>query len=63
MTITQDRILRRSEVERILSMSRASFWRIRQKGDFPRPIQLAKGIFGWRLSAVQAWISSREMVA
>ena len=60
VTQFQDRILRRSEVERILSMSRASFYRLRQQGDFPEPVRLSKNIVGWRHSAVMSWISSRE---
>ena len=60
VTQFQDRILRRSEVERILSISRASFWRLRQQGDFPAPVRLSKKIVGWRYLAVMDWIESRE---
>ena len=54
-----ERILRRAEVERVLGISRNTFYRLRTAGHFPAGIQLSHGVTGWRLSEVQRWIAER----
>ena len=42
------RILRRSEVERLIRLSKASIYRTMQQGDFPLPLKLGERAVTWR---------------
>ena len=55
-----DKLLRRSAVERMIGVSRATFWRLRRTGAFPPGVRIAVGVEAWKLSTVQDWIASRE---
>ena len=55
----QDRLLRRREVERITGMSRASIYRLMQRGEFPRPVKVGSTAVRWKESDLTAWIESR----
>ena len=39
-----DRLIRLAEVCRLTSLSRTTIWRLRRKGEFPRPVRLSPGI-------------------
>ena len=54
-----DRLLRRREVERITGMSRASIYRLMQRGEFPRPVKVGSTAVRWKKSDIAAWIESR----
>ena len=56
----EDRILRRTQVEEMIGLKRSQFYYLRKSGEFPAPVKLGARCFGWRLSAVQEWIASRE---
>ncbi len=56
-----DRLLRRRDVERITCMSRASIYRLMQKGDFPRPVKVGSAAVRWKESDIAAWIESRPV--
>ena len=43
----------------ILSMSRASFWRMVADGQFPRPIKLRGRVSVWKASTVNAWLAAQ----
>jgi predicted DNA-binding transcriptional regulator AlpA len=55
-----DRIIRCKEVLKITGVTRTTIWRWEEQGKFPARINLGVGSVGWRLSEVEAWISSRE---
>ncbi|SDX69564.1 transcriptional regulator, AlpA family [Albimonas donghaensis] len=55
-----DRILRRREVETLISLSRSTIYMMIADGSFPRPIRLGKRAVGWRESIVLAWLESRK---
>lgn len=45
-------------------VSRITVWRWHKvKPDFPRVIKLSEGCARWRLSEIEAWESSRALVA
>lgn len=45
-------------------VSRVSIWRWhRERPEFPRVIKLTPGCARWRLSEIEAWESSRALVA
>lgn len=48
------------EVARIVPLSRVSVWKLRQSGEFPRPVRVTTNRIAWRLSEVLAWVRSRE---
>jgi prophage regulatory protein len=54
-----DQILRLPEVIRRTGLSRASIYKGARLGNFPRPFKLTERASGWKLSEVDAWISSR----
>lgn len=57
-----DRIIRLPELLQITGLSSASVYRWIAEGRFPAAIRLGKNSVGWRASAVEAWIESREPV-
>ena len=57
----QDRLLRRREVERITSMSRASIYRLMRSGSFPLPVKVGSTAVRWKESDIADWIESRPL--
>lgn len=55
-----DRILRPRRLAEHLGVSLTTLWRMRQRGELPRPIRISAGAVGWRLSKIEAWLSERE---
>jgi prophage regulatory protein len=60
--VSVDRVLRLPELLEVVGLSTATIYRLMARGLFPRPIRLTENTVGWRASAVQAWIESRELV-
>jgi prophage regulatory protein len=55
-----DRLLRRTEVERLVGLKRSAIYEMVGAVEFPRPVKLSARAVAWRESEVAAWISSRE---
>jgi prophage regulatory protein len=55
-----DRLVRRSEVERLTGLSRSTIYQWIKDGEFPRPVKLGARAVGWRENDVLAWIKARE---
>jgi prophage regulatory protein len=55
----EDRYLRRTEVEALTALSRASIYRMMADGRFVRPYRIGKSAVRWRYSEVQAWLAAR----
>ena len=53
------RILRRPEVERITSLSKASIYRAMAAGSFPRPLKIGVRSVGWPEEEIRAWVATR----
>ncbi|WP_375290877.1 helix-turn-helix transcriptional regulator [Qipengyuania sp.] len=58
-----DRFLRRPEVETETGLSRATIYRLMNRGDFPRPRRIALQAVAWRASDIENWKASREIAA
>ena len=58
---TNERLLRRREVEKITGVSRSSIYRLMQESDFPRPVRIGPGAVRWKASEINAWIESRPV--
>lgn len=54
-----DRLMRRQKVEELIGLSRASIYRLIDKGEFPRPVRVSPKAVRWKESDVTAWIQSR----
>ena len=59
---TTDRVVRPNEAVVITGRSLASIWRDEQAGTFPPRIRLGAKAVGYKLSALMAWMDSREII-
>ena len=57
-----DQILRIIQLQKLIPLSRTTFWRMEKEGKFPKRIHLSTRSVGWRMSEVQAWLADREEV-
>ena len=58
-----DRIIRPAELADRFGVSRQTLWRMRRRGDLPRPLQISSNVVGWRQSTVDRWLEAREAEA
>ena len=56
-----NRLLRRKEVGQMVSLSRASIYRLMDSGDFPHPIRVGPRAVRWRLRDIEEWMSERPL--
>ncbi|WP_415289074.1 AlpA family phage regulatory protein [Brevundimonas sp. S1H14] len=54
-----DRFLAWREVRDITGLGRTTAWRMRQSGDFPKPVPISPGRVAWRERDIVAWNESR----
>src|SRR3954467_3428739 len=52
--------LRDAEVRNRTGLSRTTRWRLVRAGKFPKPVRLTEHAIGWRESAIEEWLASRE---
>lgn len=58
--MTDDRILRRKDVEAQIRLSRSTIYSAMAQGQFPRPIRIGRKAVGWRQSEITEWLNRRE---
>ncbi len=56
---TEDRLLRRKDVEKIVGVSRSWIYSRMLEGGFPRPVRIGRQSVRWRESEVRGWIAER----
>ena len=56
------KILRKSEVSKLIGLSKVTIWRLERKGQFPKRIQLSTRSVGWVEEEIHSWIESRPRV-
>lgn len=54
------RILRRSQVEDQIGLSRSSIYQMMSDGDFPLPIKIGKRAIGWKQQDIIDWLDNRK---
>jgi len=54
-----DRIMRITELETMLGISRSSIYAWIKGGTFPKQIKLSIRLVGWKASEIQAWIDAK----
>ncbi len=55
----QDRFIRMPEAEKITGKSRATIYRDMEAGTFPKAVKIGQRAIGWKLSAIERWMSGR----
>lgn len=50
------RLYRRTTLEDMLGISRATIYRLMHEGNFPRPIKLGRRAVGWRYEDIEKWL-------
>ena len=58
-TTTGPALLRMAEVTRTVGLSRATIYRLMDKGKFPRAVTLTGSAVAWVQTEVEAWIAAR----
>ena len=53
-------ILQRRQVLERAGLSNSTVWRLQQRGEFPKPVQLSPGRGGWLERDVDNWVQSRR---
>jgi len=56
---SEERLLRRQEVEALTSLGKVCIYRRVKEGSFPRPVYLGGRRVAWRLSEVRRWMDER----
>lgn len=55
------KLIRASELAKMLTVSKPTLWRMEKKGELPPKIRITERISGWRTSDILKWIEEREM--
>lgn len=56
-------ILTFDEVIKMTTLSRTTIYRLLKNGEIPPRIKIGKARVGWRKSAIESWLDSRELVS
>ena len=56
-----DQLLRFTDVQKAVGISRTTLWRWEAKNFFPKRRQLGPNSVAWKKSEVEAWIQSRTL--
>ncbi|MDU0353831.1 AlpA family phage regulatory protein [Paraglaciecola aquimarina] len=56
----QKQILSSKELAKLLGVSRATLWRMRQENLVPQPIQISVRLIGWERHVIDAWLKERR---
>ena len=59
MSNSEERLLRRREVEHRTALSTSALYAKIQRGEFPKPIKIGRQAVAWPASRVQAWIDEQ----
>lgn len=59
---SEARILRMDDIQKLLSVSRATIYRWMEAGHFPKPFHLGPNAIAWRREVIEEWIRSRPKV-
>jgi prophage regulatory protein len=55
-----DPVISSSELLKLIPFSRAHLYRLEKAGHFPCRIKLGARRIGWRMSAIEEWLSARS---
>ena len=60
VTVPGGSVLREKDAALAMGLSRTTRWRMRKRGDGPRPIRLGPNSIGYLRSEVEQWLRERE---
>jgi predicted DNA-binding transcriptional regulator AlpA len=60
ITVPGGSVLREKDAALAMGLSRTTRWRMRKRGDGPRPIRLGPNSIGYLRSEVEQWLRERE---
>ena len=60
MTTSEDRLLRRAEVQRRCGLARSSIYRLMRAGEFPEPLKVGVRGVRWSEAEITAWVETRK---
>lgn len=55
-----EKLLRRSDVESRIGLSRSTIYDWMKRGQFPQPVKLGERLVAWKESDIAAWLDARE---
>ncbi|CAH0541813.1 helix-turn-helix transcriptional regulator [Vibrio marisflavi] len=58
--ISNERLVKEKDRERITTISRSQAWKLEQKGLFPKRLKLGDRSVAWKLSELLDWIEQQE---
>ncbi len=58
-TEAEPRVLPLREVCQRYALGRSTVYRMMDRGEFPRPVQLGPNRVGWRVEDLEEWLASR----
>jgi prophage regulatory protein len=58
MPLLKDPFIRPKDLRAVTGLSRTSIYRMMERGEFPRPMQLSPGAVGWPHSWIAEWRSN-----
>ena len=56
-------ILRRTELEQRLGLSRSSIYKMMDEGEFPRPVRIGRRAVGWLAEDIENWFEAMQGVS
>lgn len=58
--LKSDRLMRRSEVQKVTGISTSVLYREINEGTFPAPVRIGKRTVAWKASEIAAWIDGLQ---
>ncbi|MCY3887044.1 MAG: AlpA family transcriptional regulator [Chloroflexi bacterium] len=59
--MSNNRLLRRPEVEARTGLARSTLYRMMDEGMFPRPVRIGRRAVAWSEEAIERWIAQRPI--
>jgi prophage regulatory protein len=56
---TDEKILRKPELRKMVALSDPTIWRLERAGKFPKRVRLGEKSCGWLRSEILAWIEGK----
>lgn len=58
--VTDVRVLRWPEIQKLTGLSRSTIWRLEKVGRFPRRFKIASKAVGWTAGDVRRWVDEMQ---
>ena len=56
MSVSEDRLLNRVEVERRVGLKKSALYRLMRDGEFPEPLRISPKAVRWSQREIEAWV-------